>query len=134
MGDHWQIVDDTRGFRIQFYNADIDDLGAYLGDGSNADGTWPDGPAGGEEEDEVDKEWNRAHNAAVKLIAAEGLGERARSTGHGGGFLFDSRTEAAKAMRILKTCQKQAKDERPWPEWAVKAAAEGWKAPKGWKP
>lgn len=37
-------------------------------------------------------------------------------------------------MRTLKNALARAHDATPWPDWAVKAQAAGWKAPKGWKP
>jgi hypothetical protein len=47
------------------------------------------------------------------------------------GFFWDSDKKARKALGIAKKAMKQ---ERPMPEWALTALANGWKAPKNWKP
>lgn len=125
-GDKWCIVEDGYDFRIQFYNADVDDMGAYFGDGTNKDGTWP-------EKADDDEFWNKGHNEAVRMVNSKGLGERDR-TGMGGGFKFQSRSAATAALGILKACHKQAESDKPWPAWAKEALAAGWKAPKGWTP
>ncbi len=49
-----------------------------------------------------------------------------------GAFFWESRSSAAKALKVAKEAVKNR--ERPLPEWAKKAIAEGWKAPKGWQP
>jgi hypothetical protein len=46
------------------------------------------------------------------------------------GAYFESRTEAQKALAVIKLAWKQ---DRPLPEWATKALAEGWKPPNNWK-
>lgn len=46
------------------------------------------------------------------------------------GFYFESKPAAQKALNVAKQAMKQ---DRPLPEWAQKALAEGWKPPKGWK-
>lgn len=51
---------------------------------------------------------------------------------------WESKSAATKALRLAKAAIKaalsEAREGREWPEWAVQAAAAGWKAPKGWKP
>lgn len=55
-----------------------------------------------------------------------------------GAAAFETLTQARKALSVARAAQKQARLEweqkRPWPEWAQKATAAGWKAPKGWTP
>jgi hypothetical protein len=41
---------------------------------------------------------------------------------------------ARKALRVAKEAVRLYAANRPMPEWAIKAMAEGWKAPNGWKP
>jgi hypothetical protein len=48
------------------------------------------------------------------------------------GFYFESRKEAVAAKRAADFARKNM--ETPMPQWAIQAAAAGWKAPKGWKP
>lgn len=57
------------------------------------------------------------------------------------GFYWDTESKARKALAKVKAAikadaaaQKALKAGKPWPEWAVKAKAEGWRAPKGWMP
>lgn len=47
------------------------------------------------------------------------------------GFQFDTIAEARAALALAKAAKNHP---YPMPEWAAKAIAEGWKAPKGWKP
>lgn len=54
--------------------------------------------------------------------------------GEDGPFWWESRSGAQKALKVAKEAVKLAAEKRPLPEWAKKALAEGWKAPKGWKP
>lgn len=54
--------------------------------------------------------------------------------GEDGPFWWSSRSGAQKALKVAKEAAKLAAEKRPLPEWAKKALAEGWKAPKGWKP
>jgi hypothetical protein len=47
------------------------------------------------------------------------------------GFFWESIGEARSALAKARAA---LKFERPLPEWAQTAIANGWKAPKGWKP
>lgn len=58
-------------------------------------------------------------------VAREANAERDRK-----GFFWDS---AAAASAVLRQIREALKQDRPLPEWAKTALAEGWKAPKGWK-
>jgi hypothetical protein len=52
-------------------------------------------------------------------------------------FYWDSLSSARKALRHARALWKAFKEKkrgRPWPEWAIKAKAEGWVPAKGWKP
>lgn len=57
------------------------------------------------------------------------------------GFYWNTEAQARKVLSKVKAAlkadaaaQKALKAGKPWPEWAVKAKAEGWRAPKGWVP
>ncbi len=50
-----------------------------------------------------------------------------------GGYYWESESNAKKAYRVVRAVLKD-KSKKPWPEWATKAVANGWKPPKGWKP
>jgi hypothetical protein len=99
----WHIADDDYG------------VGATLGEGTTSE--WS-GAAPKDRED-----WE--HWAAQRAAFATAGVERDRN-----GFFWESAGEAKAAFRIVKEALKQ---ERPMPEWATKALAEGWKPPKGWK-
>lgn len=49
-------------------------------------------------------------------------------------WIWESETTAKQALRVAKAAIAAVNDAKPMPEWALKATAEGWKAPKGWKP
>jgi hypothetical protein len=49
------------------------------------------------------------------------------------GFYWESRAKAQAALRVVKAAIAAGAD-RPMPDWAQKALAAGWKAPKGWRP
>lgn len=75
---------------------------------------------------------------AVELAAREWLDARLDSADyasvHSGGIHFDSSTRLREFFAAMKVALKRAHDEMPWPDWATKALAAGWKPPKGWKP
>jgi hypothetical protein len=50
------------------------------------------------------------------------------------GFYWEQRSDAQQALTLAKLRIKEAKDKKPWPQWAREAVAHGWKAPKGWTP
>lgn len=50
------------------------------------------------------------------------------------GYYWESFAKAKKALSLAKAALQAAKSNVPWPDWAIKAKAAGWKAPKGWKP
>lgn len=49
-------------------------------------------------------------------------------------FEWESEKRAHAAMRVARVAIKMLREKTPWPEWAKTALANGWKAPKGWKP
>lgn len=80
-----------------------------------------------------EESWN---HVVANVVAAEMLpqfGDAARRDGMCG-YIFDREADARAVLRAIKTEWKSLKSSRPWPEWAKTAAANGWKAPKGWQP
>ncbi len=49
-------------------------------------------------------------------------------------FLWDDEADAKKALRRIEAGMLAWEDGKSWPEWALKAKAEGWTPPKGWTP
>lgn len=47
---------------------------------------------------------------------------------------WDTFSAVQKALRAARAAIKLAVSNRPMPPWAVTALANGWKAPRGWKP
>lgn len=47
-------------------------------------------------------------------------------------FLWDSKSQAALALRAIKIALKAHRDAKPLPAWAQTALAQGWRPPKGW--
>lgn len=115
MSDRLIITNERQapGFRIQWAFED-DDLGGYLC--QNAD----DGKGDPPEDRDAWQHW-----AASKAVqAAPGYARDTISA------FWETESQAKVALRLAKAALKQ---ERPLPEWAQKALAEGWKPPKGWK-
>ena len=109
------VVTDNFGrgeFRIAYYFADEGEYGAVLGEG-DVDGT-------GDEPVEHRDFW-LAHKVCID--AGADRDER--------GFTWESKR---KADAVLRQILSATSHEKSLPEWALKAIAEGWKAPKGWKP
>jgi hypothetical protein len=54
---------------------------------------------------------------------------------HGTAPYFATRKLAMLARKAAKAAMLAISNvEQPWPDWALKAKANGWTAPKGWKP
>jgi hypothetical protein len=99
------------------------------------DGYDEDDPIGGELCDEVsdDPEADLEENAVVAALRLA-LGELPREHSSSRILHFEGRAEAQKALRIARAALKAFRENKPWPEWALKAQAAGWKPPKGWSP
>ncbi len=55
--------------------------------------------------------------------------------GEGKRFVWRTHKLASAALKAIKAALKRDKNrEKPWPEWAIKAQAAGWKPPKAWSP
>lgn len=51
-----------------------------------------------------------------------------------GAYIWESKKQAARAMRLARAELKAIQTGRPFPEWAKQALAEGWKPPRRWRP
>lgn len=104
-------------WRLQWYLPDEGDMGSYCGvrgysenDCSMASGD--------------DHEYTVSENTGAKTPSV------ARDAD---GYHWPSKKLAAAALALIKIAMKD-KSGRPWPEWALRARAEGWTPPKGWTP
>ena len=50
------------------------------------------------------------------------------------GFVFESKSHAVNSIRVIREAARARIANRPLPEWAITALANGWKMPKGWVP
>lgn len=115
MADRLVVSDESGGeYYLQWFIAETGDLGGYLGQ-SDDEGT------GNPPHDRAEWDGWAASHALRAMGAKNGRW----------GFVWHSRKEAEAALRVAKQAMKA---DRPMPDWAVKAAAEGWKPPKGWRP
>ena len=113
MKDKLKIYDESHNkWRLQWYLADEDDLGYSLGEDPNPS---KEIPIESEERDI----WI-ADNAALDTNP-----ERDDYS-----FYWESKIKAQQALRSINLALKQ---NRPLPDWAIKATEQGWKPPKGWK-
>ena len=110
--DKLKIIADALGYRIQWWLGN--EPGGYLEKCATHH----------EEDDEHFVACSAARNAEV-------------SHGHGydwEGLIWSSKTDAQKALNAANAALEAHRSSKPYPEWAVKALAAGWKVPKGWKP
>lgn len=112
--DKLVVVEERGVYRIQWMLADEDyDMGGYLGqDAADGTGTAP--------KDRADWE----HWAASAAVRATGAQRDSTS------FYWDTGASATAALRVARAALVQ---ERPLPDWAIKATAEKRTPPKGWK-
>jgi hypothetical protein len=104
--------------RIAWLLAEDGDIGATLGDGdrytqADLNKATPD---------------DRPHILACLTAAKDDGVEHDRR-----GFYWTTRAKATLALRMINLALK-TDGGAPWPEWALKAKAEGWREPKGWRP
>lgn len=78
-------------------------------------------------------EINPEHKSATDAVVFSGAIFTTRKSE--GTMLFETKSDATKALRAARAALRAAKSAtNPMPAWAIKASAEGWKPPKGWKP
>jgi len=119
------VVDEARhdgwGWEMVWWLADEEDYGATVGDSVTT---------GLPKEEDVlpeNLDWYYVEVAARTICAKAQRGQY-------GGYIFESRSAAERALRQVRARVKFLRDKRPWPTWAIEAQAQGWTAPKGWKP
>lgn len=105
-------------YRITWYLAECDDTGGTLGEG---DEYTDEDLAKASPED-------RPHLVAcITAAKTDGVEQDNR------GFHWASKAKAATALRAINLAMR-TDGGAPWPDWAIKAKAERWTPPKGWKP
>lgn len=67
------------------------------------------------------------------IVASETDGVSRSRGDYTSGFVWESKRQAVDALRVIKIALKN-KSTKPWPDWALKAKAAGWKPPKTWTP
>jgi hypothetical protein len=110
------IVNNQRGLvRLAWLIPDMQDIGGNLGDVA---------PKDVDDRDER-VELEAMHKAALLTAGAQ----KDRD-----GFHWPSERAARSALSSINAAARAARAGKPWPDWAIKARAAGWKPPKGWKP
>lgn len=103
-------------YRLSWYFPDDDDIGGSVGDEEYTAEQLTD--------PEVDRD------CVVAYLAAKDTPDVARDCT---GFYWETAAKANAALRVVKAALR-SDGGAPMPDWAIKALAAGWKAPKGWKP
>jgi hypothetical protein len=117
MTDKLIIVEDRYNYRIAWYLAEDQDIGANLGDPlfekSALANCKPD-------------EWDQI---MATLVASESDEVKSDDLG----YYWESKKQALITLKLIKVALKN-KFGKPLPHWAVQAQAAGWKPPTGWTP
>lgn len=125
MADKLVIVEDDYFYRIQWYIADIGDMGTILGE---------------ENYKELKKmkkqlEENTVRNEDLDhVIVTVAILDHNKPEKDNAGFFWENKADAQTALKLAKTALKSFRSTKSWPEWAMKAVSAGWKPPKGWLP
>jgi hypothetical protein len=126
------VVDEIGGeWRIAWFLEEDGDYGSVLGEHTYKQA---DLDAAKDTEDREDI----AATLAVQALKPERSGPNSHA-GYSGAFYWESQAAAKKALAVANAAIKAdklraEKNHVGWPEWALTALANGWKAPKGWKP
>lgn len=107
-------------YRIVWFLAETGEFGAIIGEGRGRHYTQRDLDRAKPDE--------RPH-----IVACLTAGKSDGATRDRSGYRWEERRKAAAALRMINIAIK-TDGGAPWPDWAIRAKAEGWKAPKGWKP
>ena len=108
------MVDDCDEYRIRIgWQVDDGEIYCYIGDSPHPK-VAPTNP----------DEW--LNWIACEVATADKAADKDRD-----GYFWESLKSARAALAAISLAVQSGK---PWPEWAVKAKASGWKAPKGWAP
>ncbi len=107
------------GYCVGWYLAEEQEMGLLLGEAWRKNRRTKDRAV--VSDDELDT-WAAEH--ALASLEHERRGE--------GCFEFESRAQAAAALKLARAAIKAARAEVPLEEWEKKALAAGWKPPRGW--
>lgn len=128
------VTEENNGFGIAWYFPEEEDIGGRIGEWIHTS----DDLVAVEEEirqaaktGSVDDElFEKRENIVVAIAASTTRNVQARTFG----YLWESRSDANAALRLINGAIKNLSRDVPWPDWATQAAAAGWKPPKNWKP
>jgi len=112
------LFDESKGFRIRWIDPEDGEEGGAVGDARDEYKKAPD--------PNKDRD---AWEVYIVETALKDLDPKPEFDLEG--YFWDNKREAHAAFRIAKAALEQ---EKPMPDWAKKAVAEGWKPPRGWKP
>ncbi len=115
------VVETRNGYAIQWYLPFDDDMGATLGD---------DLPSYTKEQIKDASPGDRDHYVAVNTASRSA----AVQYSDGVGYYWDTQKAATAVLKLINYAIKAAAENTSWPAWAETALANGWTAPKGWKP
>lgn len=128
MKDRVVIEGEPGEYYLQWYLAAESDMGGILGQDDCTEASLL--KASGEEWESV------ATALEARSAASLTNGERCKRGGSllHDAFVWERRSDAAAALKLIKAGVAARKAQRPMPEWARTAIANGWKPPKGWTP
>lgn len=128
------ITDENDGHGLAWFFPEEEDIGGRIGEWIHTD---DDLTAVNEEirqaaaTDTLNEElFEKRENIVAALTARD---TKNVQTGQFG-YCWPSRAAANTALRLINLALKNLTRDVPWPEWALKASAAGWKPPKNWKP
>lgn len=128
MADKLDIWEDRYLYRIAWFLEEEDDMGAVLGQGKERFTEAQLARATHEND-----EWEHMKATMTIQQMTMATDNQPGVELDGTGYFWESLSEARKALKMVRAALKD-KSNKPWPEWAMKAKAAGWKAPKNWKP
>jgi hypothetical protein len=131
MRDRLELVESKIGYQIQWYLGDDQEEGAALGDSMGITETIDRFVERVQAEMDSDAMQQFEHYVA-ELAACKSTGCLRNVSS--GVLYWETKNEATVALRAARLAVKLYQANIPWPEWAKTAVANGWKAPKGWKP
>jgi hypothetical protein len=116
-GQYLDIDESRYEIKIAWYLPDEGDFGLYLANESHS-------------------KWEGAEetNVAIDVLRDYWKSKGWALPSEGRDFEFESRSQAKEALRLINARLFYLGENKPLPEWAKKALAEGWNPPKGWKP
>lgn len=127
-----KLVIETDGYwyYLQWYLAEDRDLGGVIGESTSLRSLVLIEKAMQKQLAPDEQEACVVHRTALQC------GAQVVTVGRGIGtvFAWETLAGARTALAAIKAGLLADASKRPWPDWAIKAKAAGWKPPKGWKP